>query len=136
MSQQALNILLVEDSAPDALLIQACLGEGSGPSHTVTHVSRATEAVQHLRGREAHVILLDLLLPDVVGVECVTLIRATAPDPAIVVISGLDNDDVIARALEEGAQHYLLKDDISAESLQRVIGLALERRHGTAVAEQ
>jgi CheY-like chemotaxis protein len=127
VSKQPLRILVVEDSVADAMLVREYLAEGPGPTHEITHVTRADDAVQHLQTEQAHVILLDLLLPDVMGVEVVTMIRDAAPGSAIVVISGLDDDDVTARALEEGAHHYLRKDDISAESLRRVIEVALDR---------
>lgn len=127
MSTQALSILLVEDSTPDAMLAQEYLAEGPGAGHTVTHVVRAGDAVRRLADGDIDVILLDLLLPDAMGVECVAMIREAAPQAAIVVISGVDDENVTANALEAGAQGYLLKDHISAEVLEHALRVARAR---------
>ena len=125
MSTQALSILLVEDSTPDAMLAQEYLAEGAG--HTVTHVVRAADAVRRLADGDIDVIHLDQLLPDAMGVACVAMIREAAPQAAIVVISGVDDENVTASALEAGAQGYLLKDHINAEVLEHALRVARAR---------
>ena len=117
MSTGALRILLVEDSTPDAMLVQEYLAEALGTEHTVTHVVRAREAVERLE--EDHV--------DVI--ECVSMIRDAAPKSAIVVISGVDDEQVTASALDAGAQGYLLKDHVDAELLKHALKVAVARLH-------
>ncbi|MBT3271359.1 response regulator transcription factor [Candidatus Poribacteria bacterium] len=129
MSTGALRILLVEDSTPDAMLVQEYLAEALGTEHTVTHVVRAREAVERLEEDHVDVILLDLLLPDAMGVECVSMIRDAAPKSAIVVISGVDDEQVTASALDAGAQGYLLKDHVDAELLKHALKVAVARLH-------
>jgi CheY-like chemotaxis protein len=59
---QAFNILLVEDSADDALLFRMCAGKGAPVS--ITHVADAAQAIAHLEANQpTHLIVLDLKLP-------------------------------------------------------------------------
>jgi signal transduction histidine kinase len=72
-------------------------------------------------------VLLDLRLPDGSGVECVHAIREVSREVAIVVLTGLDHESLALECIVAGAQDYIRKHDIRAESLRRAIGYSIAR---------
>ena len=76
----------------------------------MTHVLNLSEAIAVLRHQTTfEVVLLELRLPDGPGVECVVAVRAKAHDVPIVVLTGLDDDDLAMSCIAAGAQDYLSK---------------------------
>jgi two-component system, NarL family, response regulator len=78
------------------------------------------EAVAAFERHHPDVVLMDLQLPGISGVEAIRTIRRSAPDARIIVLTMYDGDEDIHRALEAGASTYLLKGSPSDE-LTRVI---------------
>ncbi len=104
------------------------------------------EAGTGLEGVEAYarlrpaIVLMDLLLPDITGVEAIQKIHGRAPNAQIIVLTTVDADEDIYRALEAGARGYLLKDMVRRELIQAIRGVAHGRRYiparvGTRIAE-
>lgn len=117
------NILLVEDSSADADLIQAILADAVGSStYTVRHVTRLSAALDLLAsGICPDLILLDLTLPDSEGVSTVSEAAAAAPNTRIIVTTGQEDRVLAVACIAAGAQDYLLKDSLSAETLRRAV---------------
>lgn len=128
MATRDVTILLVEDNAGDALLIQEYLADVTALNPEMTHVTRLSQAFEHLSTTEFDVVLLDLGLPDSSGIESVTRIIDKAGRAAVVVLSGRRDDVMVSPALQAGAQDYLAKDDVSSGTLARAIGNAIERQ--------
>jgi len=122
-------ILLVEDNPGDAVYIQDLLSEGLAMPRThVTHVLTLAEAIAVLHQHDPfEVVLLDLRLPDGSGVECVDAVRARAHNVPIVVLTGLDDDDLANSCIAAGAQDYLAKQEVRSRSLNRAIDHAVAR---------
>ena len=93
----------------------------------LTHVQYMSDAERHLAQQTTDIILLDLGLPDAQGLEAVRRARAAAPRVPLVVLTGLDDESLAAQALQEGAQDYLIKGDISTRGLLRALRYAMER---------
>ncbi len=121
-------ILLVEDNQGDARLIQEYLSKTAAFRSTVTHAARLSEAFDQLAMRPFDVVLLDLTLPDSSGIESVDGIVSKTHGAAVVVLSGRDDDQLVAAALHAGAQDYLSKGDVSPAALARAIRNAIERQ--------
>jgi signal transduction histidine kinase len=130
-----LRVLLVEDNPGDARLIRHHLRSGgsaaaNGPE--VTHVESLGAAVDHLDSASFDLVLLDLGLAESHGLETLERLNdridseGIAPVP-IVVLTGLTDDETALRAIQEGAQDYLLKDNLEEELLERSVRYALER---------
>ena len=128
----ALSLLLVEDSAGDALLAREMLAEAWGDGLVVTHLKRADDAQRHLLEHEVGCVLLDLSLPDAGGLQALDQVRSSAPGVPIVVLSGLDDEELALRAVQEGAQDYLIKGQVTAEAMSRSIRYAVERTRAEA----
>jgi signal transduction histidine kinase len=124
---RALRILLVEDNPGDARLLREFLRDGTLPFE-LTHAERLTEARRALRERPVDVILLDLSLPDASGMETVRGMLAAADNVPILVLTGLDDQELAVRAVQSGAQDYLVKGQVDASQLGRAIRYGLERK--------
>lgn len=78
------------------------------------------DAVQDLPKRRPHVVLMDINLPKMSGVECTRQLRALLPDVQIVMLTVYDDSDRIFQALQMGAGGYLLKRASADEILQAI----------------
>jgi CheY-like chemotaxis protein len=123
---RGLRILLVDDSRADAVLTQRALEIGEGARFEVTVASSLGEGIDRLpMGFDA--ILLDLTLPDSVGPETVTRMRAAAERLPIVVLSGAEEEAVADRCLRAGADAYWEKGRFAPAELRSVVCRAIER---------
>lgn len=126
-STNTIRILLVEDNLADADLLEEILDESGEAQWVLVHVDKLKEALQALRNERFDVILLDLSLPDKQGVDTITQTYQAAPDLPIVVLTGLNDQDIALEALRQGAQDYLVKGKIDNNLLHRAIHHAIER---------
>ena len=126
-------VLLVEDSPSDARLLEEFLEEVSATEFELTHVQRLAEAQDRLQEKRFEVVLLDLGLPDSQGLNGLEKINTLAPGTAIIVLTGLKDEEVALKALHEGAQDYLMKGQVDGLLLTRAIRYAIERKR---VAEE
>ncbi|HWZ28851.1 MAG TPA: response regulator [Gemmatimonadales bacterium] len=123
-----IRILLVEDNPGDARLILEVLTEMGAAGFTLEKLDRLEPALERMRGAALDVVLLDLGLPDSQGLATFERARMEAPTQPIIVISGLDDEQVALEAVRSGAQDYLVKGRIEGHLLGRVIRYAIERQ--------
>lgn len=123
-----LNILLVEDNHPDAILIGKHLSKIEKPRLSLCHVSTCKEAIRCLKGEKFDVILLDLSLPDSFQLDTVKKISTEAENTAIIILTGLDDEQMALDSLREGAQDYLVKNEVNPVVLKKAICYAIERK--------
>jgi signal transduction histidine kinase len=122
-----LRVLLIEDNAGDARLLREMLGKEGAGSFELTHLLRLSEAVAHLANEGVDVLLLDLGLPDGMGLDTVRQALAMAPGIPVIVLTGLDDEALAAAAMVEGAQDYLIKGQIESRALPRALRHTIER---------
>ncbi len=120
-------VAVVEDDRSLASLIDEQLSEAGFATH-VFH--KGGSALKHLEANHAHLVLLDLALPDMDGMELFARMqRLRAPVP-VVILSATDSDIVVARALDAGADDYIRKPFNGTELCARL--RAVLRRTETA----
>ena len=124
---ETLRILVVEDNLGDVRLLQEMFSNERPGSYELTHMPRLGLALNHLAKGEVDIVLLDLGLPDGDGVEIVRRVRAAAPHVPLIVLTGRDDDALVAEAMFEGAQDYLVKGQIEQRALPRALRHAIER---------
>jgi two-component system sensor histidine kinase UhpB len=125
----ARRVLVVEDNPGDAAIILDLLEAQSMPRHTIRQVPSLAEAIGALEEFRPEVVLLDLRLPDGYGVDCVRALRRGHDHLPIVVLTGLEDDQLAINCLDEGAQDYLSKHELRGSSLGRALGYAIARSH-------
>src|SRR5687768_7727977 len=124
---KTITILLVEDNPGDVDLIKIMLSEVPDFTFEVENIDRLTNAIRTLQSKYVDVILLDLLLPDSQGLDSLLAIHSEAPAVPIVVLTIFDNEEVGIKAVQAGAQDYLIKDRVEPRSLVRSLLYAMER---------
>lgn len=129
MDFKTIDILLVEDNRADMALIQELLSTAKTVKCFLVGVNRLAQAINELRKSHFDVILLDLSLPDSQGMETLLKMQEEAPAVPIVIMTGLDDEELAVEAVALGAQDYLLKNQINAEFLVRAMRYAIERKH-------
>jgi two-component system NarL family response regulator len=89
----------------------------------VSEATNGWEAVEQFLLRRPDVLLLDLRMPEMDGIEATRAIRDKVPEAKIIMLSTYDSDEDIYRALQAGAKAYLLKDSPRAELLECIRGV-------------
>ena len=126
--QPRLRILLVEDNPGDARLLRELLREAPSLRFELMQVDRLSDARRRMEQEGGDVILLDLSLPDAHGLETVTGMLEVAGDAPIIVLTGLDDETTALKAVQAGAQDYLVKGNVDGALLGRAIRYAVERK--------
>ena len=127
MGTDPVRILLVEDNPGDAGLIQQTFEETRAGHYEIEHVDRLSQAIARLAEVDFDLVLLDLGLPDSKGLDTFAALQATAPDLAVVVLTGNRDESQGSEAVQAGAQDYLVKGAIAGVSFLRSLDYAIER---------
>jgi signal transduction histidine kinase len=143
MEQINIHILLVEDSITDVVILNRIFSRANPQKWQITHVEELEKAIEistnnsqlnqdnsqleNCHNRKFDVVLLDLSLPDSIGIDTLKEYRAAVSDIPVVILTGLDNEDLALQAMAEGAQDYIVKDDMTISRLERAIRYAIER---------
>lgn len=127
MEKETLKILLIEDNPGDARLFELFLSEAGTSAFEVIHAERLADGLAYLEEVAFDAVLLDLGLPDCQGIATFEQVYARVPQMPIIVLSGLDDSDVAVKAVQAGAQDYLVKGHIDEYLLPRAIHYAIER---------
>ncbi len=123
-----IHILLVEDSPIAAAKIQNFLSDVRQPEFVLEHTLNFQDAASRVEDGGIDVILLDLGLPDSKGLDTLSRMREHVPELAIVVLTGITDEETALEALRQGAQDYLVKGQVDGKLLVRAIRYAIERK--------
>lgn len=122
------NVLLIEDAPDDAFLVTESLKESREVNFVVECVERLANGLALLENEEIDVVLLDLSLPDSSGTKTFHRVYEQAPNVPIVVLTGLEDENLGAEVVREGGQDYLVKGQVNGTLLTRCISYAIERK--------
>jgi two-component system, cell cycle response regulator len=133
MDRQPLKVLLIEDNPGDVRLIREMLVEVDEARFAVMVADSLQAGVDCLEKEGAAAVLLDLNLPDSVGLDTLNRLLSYAPDSTVVVLTGLDDHELGVQAVKAGAQDYLIKGQVNRGFLARAILYAMERQQMRAM---
>jgi two-component system cell cycle response regulator len=126
------KVLLVEDNPEFASVITLILQKEMPGLFEIAHAAQLSEALAQIDQNNFDLILLDLFLPDSDGYDTFSEVHARAPRLPIVVLTARNDESMAMRAVQAGAQDYLLKTSIEGPSLVRALRYAVERQHTVA----
>ncbi|MGD1075590.1 MAG: PAS domain S-box protein, partial [Thermodesulfovibrionales bacterium] len=121
------KIILIEDDTSDAVLIREML-DCNKCNHVFKRTDRLSAGLQLLQEESFDVILLDLGLPDSQGLEALRKVQDRVPQVPIIVLTGLSDEELAAKAISLGAQDYLVKGRIESAVLRRSILYSIQRK--------
>lgn len=115
------RILVVDDEVHILEVVKARL-EHKG--YNVTTASSGEKALEALKRERPHIILLDIMMPGLSGIEFLKLAKEIQPDVGIIMVSALEDDEIAMRSFDLGAYDYVTKP-ISFERLENLITIKL-----------
>lgn len=121
------SVLLVEDNPGDRRLLAEMLRD-LGDDTTLVSVESLTAGIEALSSGSHDVVLLDLGLPESVGLETYLRLKAAAPEAAVVVLTGNTDIQLAVSAVDEGAQDFLVKGQFDEQLLGRAMAYAASRK--------
>lgn len=124
---EALEILLVEDDPTDARLLVELLQHTDVCVYGLRTVNTMADAERALVDEKVDVVLLDLSLPDSDGLRSVERVLSVAPKVPIVVLTGRDDYQLGLKAIEAGAQDFLVKGGVKGDTVLRCAQWAVAR---------
>ena len=122
-----IKTLLLEDNPDDATILKKLMKGARHRSMRFVPAVKLSEAVELLKLEKFDLILSDLTVPDSRGLETFRKLRAASPGTPIILLTGMDDENMAIQALREGAQDYLVKGEVTAGLLSRSASYAIER---------
>jgi DNA-binding NarL/FixJ family response regulator len=113
------RVAVVEDRTEDRETL-AVLLEGTPGFDCVAACGNADEAIDTLPSLEPDIVLMDIQLPGISGIECVERLQALLPDTQFMMLTVVEDHDLIFRSLAAGATGYLLKKTPQARLLEAI----------------
>jgi two-component system, sensor histidine kinase and response regulator len=137
MEAGTIRVLLVEDEPADVEFARRALSRTSHSKFELCCAADLTETFEHLRTGAFDVVVLDLGLPECTGLESLQNVRERNREIPIVVLTGLRDEKAALESLEQGAQDYLVKGHLTADTFDRSIRYAIQRQQAKdALARQ
>lgn len=127
MESNHVRILLVEDDPDDVWVMRNLLSDRWDGPYDLVHVELLSAALELCARRRFDVVLLDLSLPDSQGLETFFSVHTHLDDVPIVVLTGFNDESAAMKAVQAGAQDYLVKGQVDDHLLVRSIRYAIER---------
>ncbi|MDR3616635.1 MAG: PAS domain S-box protein [Candidatus Obscuribacterales bacterium] len=121
------HILVIDDNYDDFELIEHQLALSKEAAPVMEHCDSLASGLKRLRSGGIDIVLLDLSLPDSQAVDTVKNVRICAPTVPIVVLTGINDNEIALASLQCGAEDYLVKGVFDASALSRSINYALAR---------
>jgi len=121
------RILLVEDDPDDVWVMRNLLGDRWDGPFELAQAEMLSTAIERCRQDRFDAILLDLTLPDSRGLETFFAMHSQAQDVPIVVLSAYNDEATAVKAVQAGAEDYLVKGQVDDNALVRAIRYAIER---------
>ncbi len=122
----ATPILMIEDSP---FYANTVLNMAKDSSLTITVAGSLAEGLKQLDDGNYSALLLDLNLPDSAGMQTVERVLIHTRKIPIIVLTSTDDHELVKQSLQQGAQDYLVKQQVTINLLQRTIFHASERHH-------
>jgi two-component system, chemotaxis family, chemotaxis protein CheY len=121
----ALDVLIVDDSAAIRKILQRVLAQTEIPLGTILEAGDGLEALERLRGNHVGLVLSDINMPNMDGIELLTQIRANATwkEIPVVMITTEGSQQKVLEAVDLGAAGYVRKPFTADQIKEKLVGL-------------
>jgi len=133
-----IKVLLIDDEPAQAWLVADHLrtvSEKTGKAIDLVHTESLNDGITRLAEEDIDVMLLDLSLPDSIGIDTLNKAHAQFPSVPIVVLTSLEDEELGVQLVQGGAQDYLVKGQVDNLLLFRTIRYAIERKQAEVERE-
>ncbi|MDY6791960.1 MAG: diguanylate cyclase [Thermodesulfobacteriota bacterium] len=127
MKIKSVSALIIEDDPYIAQMIRRMLNKVRDISFELVHADRLSSGLEHLQDEHFAIILLDLGLPDSSGIKTLNKVYAQTSDIPIIVFTGQNDETLGIKAVNAGAEDYLIKGQTDSKALVRAIRYAVGR---------
>jgi DNA-binding response OmpR family regulator len=134
MEPRKMKILCVEDNPSEVRLLRENIKKYSVDEFNFLHEERLQKALQRLSEEEIDIILLDLFLPDAIGLETLAKVREADSEIPIIVLTGLFDQEMAFQGLQMGANCYFAKENLQGDALVRVMREYAAQRNRAATS--
>lgn len=128
MIDRKIKVLMIEDNPGDVRLIKEMLGEATGAQFNLECVDRLKTGLKRLTEGGIDLVFLDLGLPDSQGIHTFLRVKSQEQKVPIIVLTGLEDEELAIKAVRNGAQDYLVKGQVDGNLLVHAIRYAIERK--------
>ncbi len=125
MAKGKASILVVDDEPAMRLLVTSVLRD---EGHDVTAAASGEEALHLVAKRHYHLIITDLKMPGISGLEVLEAMRRDDPETAVILLTAYGTVEGAVEAMRKGAAHYLLKPLANPDELRLAVRRVLEER--------
>jgi diguanylate cyclase (GGDEF)-like protein/PAS domain S-box-containing protein len=123
------DVLLVSAGAADHAAVRAAVEAVRGQPYRLHVVGNLADALAAIRAGHVEAVLLDLNLPDSLGVTTLLRLQPKATSIPIVVLVAEEEEDLGRQAVDRGALDYLIRGQVTAQLVDKVLRYATERTH-------
>ncbi len=125
MAKGKASILVVDDEPAMRLLVTSVLKD---EGHDVTAAASGEEALQLVGRHHYHVVITDLRMPGMSGLQVLEAVRRDDPDTAVILLTAFGTVEGAVEAMRKGASHYLLKPLANPDELRLAVRRVIEER--------
>ena len=126
-TQDNIKILIVDDGPEDREVYKRHLKNGfENINYHIFESETGQEGIQLCKEESPDCILLDYLLPDMDGLEFLSLLREKGYPGAVIMLTGQGSETVAVKAMKGGVQDYLIKNSFSSQDLHNAIVKAVK----------
>ncbi len=130
MDDKIIKILYVEDEIDHIIFMREFTKEIKNVHYEMTHVQQLDEALLELDSERYDIVMLNLSSPDKQGLDIITMVCERASKIPIVVMTSMDDETMAIKALQRGAEEYMVKQKMNSHALSRILRYAIMRHKG------
>lgn len=121
VSRELLKVIIVDDELLIRVGIKSCLEWEKHGFEVVGHAEDGLKALELIRSRSPDIVLADIKMPNMDGLELISAVKKQYPHIKIIVLSCYNDMDLVKKAMKLGAEDYILKLSVQPETLLEVL---------------